>query len=249
MLIAPLLIGCFSAPKADADDTASRLDTAEGDTPVFVDIPASSFPMGCEVCDVDEAPVHTVALSAYTIGTYEVTVEQYGACVARGACEAVPEVGTTDGLPMTLLTWEQAEQFCSAEGRRLPTEAEWEYAARGDDGRRYPWGDAAPDCTLAASRPCTGGLEAVGQHPDGVGPFGLHDMAGNAWEWVADYYAADYYAVSPTEDPEGPSTYGLRVVRGIDLYSNADALRASNRTFAIPDGRSAMVGFRCVGDL
>lgn len=205
--------------------------------------------MGCDAagCDADEAPVHTVNLSAYTIGRYEVTVEAYVACVDAGGCDAVADQVTTGTMPMTLVTWAQADQYCDWHGLRLPTEAEWERAARGDDNRRYPWGDEPPDCDRVATRACDGGLGLVGQHPTGAAPAGLEDLAGNAWEWVSDYYAADYYAESPTDDPTGPTTFGLRAVRGIDLYSNVDALRASNRTFAIPDGRSAMVGFRCAG--
>lgn len=230
----------------DSGDTADSGENGvvEGET---VAIPGGTFAMGCDDCDADEAPVHTVTLSAFTIDRYEVTVGQYTACVEAGACEApLGEVGG-EHHPVTGLAYDEVEAFCAWRGMSVPTEAEWEFAARGDDGRRYPWGDAAPDCTLAAQRACTGGLEPVGGHPSGESPFGVADLSGNAWEWVSDYYDPDYYVDSPTENPPGGPAGGLRTVRGVDLWSDAGVLRASNREYAIPDGRSVVVGFRCAG--
>lgn len=117
-------------------------------------------------------------------------------------------------------------------------------------GRRrapLPLGVDAPDCNLAASRACDGGLVPAGTHPAGASPFGAEDLAGNAWEWVSDWYDPDHYATSPTENPTGAEPGGRRTLRGVDTWSDPTALRASNREYAISDARGPLVGLRCVG--
>lgn len=211
-----------------------------------ISIPGGSFSMGAGDEDADESPAHAVELSAFRLDRWEVTVGDYRACTAEGACAAVA-TEANDDLPMTGVAYEEAEAFCGWRGRALPTEAQWEYAARGEDGRRYPWGDEEPDCTLAGQRTCTGAVDPVGSHPEGASPFGVEDLAGNAWEIVADWYDADYYAVSPKIDPAGGESGGLRTLRGVELWSDPAVLRASNREYAIPTARSVLVGFRCAG--
>lgn len=235
-----LLLACLP-PEADsgADTGAAPAPEAE------VSIPAGTFTMGCDTCDPDEAPTHEVSLSAYALSSTEVTARQWAACEAARACPAASVPAPVPDAPVTGVTFEEAEAYCAWKGMRLPTEAEWERAARGPDATRWPWGEDAPDCERVASRACDGGLARVDAHPDGASAEGALGLVGNAWEWVSDLYDPDYYASSPTEDPAGATRSGLRTVRGIDSWSDPDALRPSNRTYAIPDASGPLVGFRC----
>jgi formylglycine-generating enzyme required for sulfatase activity len=217
----------------------------------LVDIPGGAFAMGCDPtahpeCDADEAPVHTVTLSAFRIEATEVTVAQWRACVDAYACGALPGALGADDEPVVAVTVDVAEGYCAWQRRRLPTEAQWERAARGPDGGLYPWGDDEPDCDRVASRECDGGVTPVATHPAGVSPEGVYDMAGNAWEWVSDGYIATYYSASPATDPEADLPGGEGVLRGVDSWSSPAALRATNREMAISDAASSAVGFRCV---
>lgn len=217
----------------------------------LVDIPPGSFLMGCDSsvhpeCNADEAPLHLVELSAFRIEATEVTVGQWRACMNAFACAKLPGELGADNEPIVGMTVESAEGYCRWKDRRLPTEAEWERAARGPEGGLYPWGDHAPDCERAASRTCGGGLVPVSTHPAGVSPEGVYDMAGNAWEWVADGYDAEYYANSPLSDPRANVPGGQRIVRGADSWSDMTILRSTNRQMAIPSASSPLLGFRCV---
>ena len=227
-------------------------------------IPAGSFRMGCdnnnsaESCLSSEQPLHTVTLSAYYVDKYEVTNARYKVCVDAGECTApqdmdsytrIPYYGTSTyaNYPVIHVTWRQASAFCAWEGKRLPTEAEWEKAARGSiDTRKYPWGNSAPDGTLLNYNENVGDTTPVGSYPSGASRYGVWDMAGNVWEWVNDWYDRSYYSLSPTSDPQGPATGAQRVVRGgaWDYYDN-DA-RSARRFYSYPDswfGYSR--GFRC----
>ena len=218
-----------------------------------VEVPAGAFVMGCEAggagCANDASPAHEVELSAFHIDRLEVQVGDYRACMEAGACgppmmpERLPE---DPAMPVTWVSLAQAEAFCAWRGGRLPTEAEWEKAARGDDERPYPWGEAEPDCALAAMPSCGDRLQVAGAHPEGASPYGALDMAGNAWELVSDYYDASYYGESHDKDPQGPDATGLNVVRGTSLYTDPSSLNVTRRQISVGSAGSALAGFRCV---
>jgi formylglycine-generating enzyme required for sulfatase activity len=177
----------------------------------------------------DHLQTHTVSLSPYFLDAYEVTVARYRACVSAGAC-AEPRLDATQGctytsaagarelFPVTCVNWSDADTFCAWDGRRLPTEAEWEFAARGEAGRKYPWGDdfECNRAVLSGSAQCAehaGQLpKRVGSTPRGVSPEGVYDLAGNAWEWVHD--RAGGYSAADQQDPTGPLSGTSRVQRG-----------------------------------
>ncbi len=233
-------------------------------------IPAGSFQMGCdssnpaETCSSDEQPLHTVTLDAYSIDKYEVTNARYKACVDAGGCTAPqsvnsytrsPYYGTSTyaDYPVILVNWHQASAFCAWAGGRLPTEAEWEKAARGSsDTRKYPWGNSAPDCTklnyYSYNGYCVGDTSRVGSYPSGASPYGVMDMAGNVWEWVNDWYSSSYYSVSPSVNPQGPATGVDRVLRDGSWSGNDDYVRSAFRSGFSPGYWSLIGGggFRCV---
>jgi formylglycine-generating enzyme required for sulfatase activity len=233
-------------------------------------VPAGEFTMGSENGDNDERPVHTVYLDAFYMDKYEVTNARYAACVAAGACTPPHKMSSSTrssyygspqyaDYPVINVDWYQAQAYCEWRGARLPTEAEWEKAARGTDGRVYPWGNAFDGTKLNfcdvncpfdwANRSVNDGYEdtaPVGSYESGRSPYGIYDLAGNVWEWVADWYDANYYAVSPSRNPLGPSSGSHRALRGGSWYhNNEDLVRASNRHWDAPDDWDDGIGFRC----
>ena len=148
-------------------------------------------------------------------------------------------------MPAGCVNFQQAKDYCEFAGRRLPSEAEWEKAARGSEGAVFPWGDDAPDCTLANMAGCSDGLSPAGSLEAGASPYGALDMAGNVVEMVADWYDASYYESSPAMDPPGPSSGEKYVGRGGGYRSEAPWLRASKRDWYDLTDSAASLGFRC----
>ncbi len=191
---------------------------------------------------------------------------QYDVCVRAGHCD-------TDGLdsspkcnlnrhdrqdhPINCVSWRQANTYCQWANKRLPTEAQWEKAARGNKERTYPWGEEPASCRYAVMNEGRAGCNKGGTWPvgsrlkadagAGTGPYGTVDLAGNVWEWTADWYDKEYYTHSPTKNPPGAPKGTFRVIRGGGwLFGNAPTLRASNRDRVSPDTQEATIGFRCV---
>lgn len=242
------LAGCALLPVESGD---TRTSSTDGMVEIYV--AAGTFLMGSAADDPaakpDEFPQHVVDLDAFWIDKTEVTNSQYALCVEQGACDP-PLHSRRFGLselaehPVLGVTWYEAQAYCAWAGRRLPTEAEWEKAARGDDGRIYPWGNDPPTAARAAYD-LKDGTRPVGSFPDGASPYGALDMAGNAWEWVADTYHPDYYAVSPDRNPPGPpESVNNRGVRGGAWNTAPFTMRAANRFWSFPR-RDYFDGFRC----
>jgi formylglycine-generating enzyme required for sulfatase activity/predicted Ser/Thr protein kinase len=217
--------------------------------PDMVHVPAGEFTMGSNEGESDEQPVHTVYLDAFYIDKTEVTNTQYRACVEAGSCDAPSDTIYCDDAdyaqhPVVYVNWNDADAYCRWAGKRLPSEAEWEKAARGTDGRTYPWGEGV-DCDHAQYRGCGGQTVPVGSRPKGASPYGTLDMAGNVYEWVADWYGEDYYSRSPGRNPSGPDFGEYRVLRGGSWISVPDDVRGANRAWYVPVSRFNGRGFRC----
>ena len=251
----------------------------------MVSIPAGEFVMGSDNTDPDsfsdEYPEHVVNLSGYEIDVYEVTNGEFAEFLnAYGSNESPEGYEMLDAYdpdqhiywdgsswyveggyadhPVVEVTWYGANTYCDYNGKRLPTEAEWEKAARGGcevggapgacedpaDERTYPWGEGI-DCDHANYYGCEGGTTPVGSYPLGVSPYGPYDMAGNVWEWVKDWYDGDYYDYSPYQDPQGPVSGMCRVLRGGAWYFGASGLRVALHLDGYPDVSSSVLGFRC----
>jgi len=210
-----------------------------------------------------EEPVHKVYLDAFYIDKHEVTQENYDKCVEAGKCRANMKYDGFTGAkqPVVGVSWKDAKTYCEWAGKRLPTEAEWEKTARGTDGRMYPWGNefdgkkanfCDKNCKLGrALKDQDDGYAKtapVGSYPEGASPYGALDMAGNVWEWTADWYDGDYYKNSPAKNPKGPDTGTLRVLRGGGWNSSTNNLRTSNRYGYNPLYQGDNKGFRCSRD-
>jgi formylglycine-generating enzyme required for sulfatase activity len=238
--------------------------------PDRVSFPAACVALGCRpgdaACEAAESPRHHVCLGPFALDRAEVTVEAYQRCVAAGACPArgrgpsCNAPGPERALhPANCVPWTAARDYCAWAGGRLPTEAEWERAAGGAEGRLYPWGSQAPDARLAVAHAhdVPPGTAPVCSRPAGRTPEGLCDLAGNVFEWVADAYdAAAYRALAPdVRDPRGPcggafpcQVAARRVLRGGGFALSGHLLRASARSSEAPDRADlAWVGFRCAG--
>jgi formylglycine-generating enzyme required for sulfatase activity len=225
----------------------------------MVHVPAGEFVMGDDGGEEDERPARRVWLDGFFIDRTEVTQADYARCVAAHACQPATRYPdpTSPRHPVVGVSWNDAVAFCRFAGKRLPTEAEWEKAARGVDGRRYPWGNE-PDCTRAnfgnfqGEGTCEGRNpgrpEPVGSRREGRSPYGADDLAGNVWEWVADWYRFDYYRDAPARNPAGPPRGEGRVLRGGACCSMFVLPRAANRLRFAPTYRDGDIGFRCARD-
>lgn len=222
------------------------------------------YRMGAEEGDLYASetakPIHTVDLNPYTIDLYEVTNQEYAECVSAGKCQEPSETDSATRsdyypdyahFPVVNITWQDASDYCAYVGKRLPTEAEWEKAARGTtDYRRYSWGSGSPrDYLMNIGSTGVADTEQVNSHTAGYSPYGVADMTANVSEWVSDWYSADYYSVSPTKNPAGPDSGTQKVVRGDSFASSLTSIHITNRIGMDPEEYSSSVGFRCVQDL
>jgi serine/threonine-protein kinase len=232
-----------------------NLSTQFGDDEfmTFVHVPAGEFWMGSDddYAKICERPMHQVYLDEFWIGLTPVTNIQYAAYCQDVGIKHRFNIDKGDH-PVSNITWLDANDFCSwltevsDDLIRLPTEAEWEKAARGIDGRKYPWGNQNPTCSLANYYRCRGDISAVGRCPDGASPYGALDMAGNVWEWVADLYGLNYYSRSQNKNPIGSTVGTDRVLRGGSWDVDEKGLRVSNRIGYNPGIASHIIGFRCL---
>ncbi len=231
----------------------------------WVRIPAGEFEMGDDknIGEADERPLHKVHLNEYYISKYEVTFEQYDKfCDETGRKKPSNEIYGHKFLPrgkfpVVNIMWNDAKAYCdwlsqkSGRNIHLPTEAQWEKAARGTDKRIYPWGDQSPDSNLANwntnnndNKP-----QIVGSHPDGNSPYGICDMAGNVWEYCSDWYEANYYSVTPYNNPPGPSNGLWKIVRGGSFRRSEGACRSSFRGGNYRSFYHGSIGFRPVMEM
>ena len=255
--------GCGSkTPPTDASsgDTWTR----PADKMVMVYVPEGEFEMGSAELGEETNPVHEVALDGFWIDRTEVTNAQYQRCVEAGECDPPEgEVGlgdrehygqsAYDDYPVSYTTWPQAEAYCTWTGGRLPTEAEWEYAARGPEGFKYPWGDSEPNEALLNYDGNVDDFTEVGSYPEGASWCGALDMAGNTSEWVADWGAIGVrYPAERQVNPTGPPSQGsfvAKVVRGGAFEDISVLVRSAFRFFSGSDrGFTEGFGFRCAKD-
>jgi formylglycine-generating enzyme required for sulfatase activity len=215
-------------------------------------VPHGNFIMGSDTGDTDERPVHTVYLDDFHIDKYEVTNAFYKTCVTEGACYEPKDTSNYASSqyadhPVVYVDWNMAKTYCKWRGADLPTEAQWEKAARGTRGGTYPWGEGI-DCSNANYLGCSEGTTSVTTHQGGISPYGVYDMAGNVWEWVEDWYFESYYSNSQMENPPGPDSGDLRVVRSGAWNQDAINVRASFRNAKAPAITDNDIGFRCALD-
>ena len=228
---------------------------AEVDGAPLVLIPAGAFLMG----DDEESPRREIYLDSFHLDRYEVTVGRYGKFLEVSGNSRKPDdwpashLALVDDFAVVGVSWHDADGYCRWAGRRLPTEAEWERAARDVDQRKYPWGSNEPAAAharfaiSATTAPYPEGISKVGSHPDGASAAGIHDLAGNAAEWVRDWFAPGI-SRAQTRNPQGPDHGTGRVVRGGGWMDPAARITTTKRMYLDPDQRAADIGFRCARD-
>jgi formylglycine-generating enzyme required for sulfatase activity len=223
--------------------------------------PGYALPGMPDIMDPSETPLREIFIDAYFVDKFEVTVRDFETCVSYGTCKhqnyrtqadyPLCNYGNPDRLdyPMNCVTLSGATDYATFVAKRLPTEAEWEKAARGTDGRKYPWGNDTPDCSYlnfaSSNKTCVGDMVPVGSYPKGVSPYGAYDMAGNVWEWVSDWYGSDYYKNSPATNPTGPDSGTYRANRGGSFGTVSANCRTAARWFSY-NSYHYTLGFRLV---
>lgn len=258
----------FTSPDLDSTATPTSVSfipnidstlISEKDGMNLVYVPAGEFIMGSDDGYARERPIHTVYLDNYWIDQTEVTNAMYAKCVEDGECTPPAFIRSSkrnsyygnsqfNDYPVIWVSWNQANVYCEWADRRLPTEAEWEKAARGTNGSTYPWGEAIPNANLLNLNRGTGGdTSEVGSYPAGASVYGVLDMASNVWEFVNDWYDENYYANSPSLNPQGPSSGQDKVLRGGTWYLDDILLRSAMRSGVGDPSNSSysIVGFRC----
>jgi len=286
-LLILISVACSNNDSLQATETMLPSDPASSPTSVETDlstlliddqgvsmalVPAGPFEMGSNDGAEDEGPVHTVILDDFYMDQYEVTNSQYAICLDAGACDPTTDTTAFESsysrrvyygnpefadYPVIYANWYEAQKYCEWRGARLPTEAEWEKAARGGlDRKNYPWGNETPSCEIGAANGARFDDDGVCNDIDtqkvgsySANGYGLYDMAGNVWEWVSDFYDENYYANSPTENPTGPEDGSFPVVRGGSWNNQAKQLRVSDRRFNDPKSGALDSGFRCARDV
>jgi len=241
------------------------------DSSVMVHVPAGDFFMGSSDSDAsadgDEKPMHSVSLDDFWIDKHEVTNEQFARFLNEKGNQEEDGVSWMnvedessnivyqggqyrsrsryEDHPVTYVSWYGAKSYCQWAGKGLPTEAQWEKAARGTDGKIWPWGNDWNEDKANSKDAGPGHTTTVGSYPDGASPYGCMDMAGNAWEWVADRYQRDYYQTAPNRNPQGPDQGVPRVLRGGSWALPQRLTRCAGRFGLIPSVRRNYLGFRC----
>jgi serine/threonine-protein kinase len=261
LFILALIAGCSSKPVCKEGKVG----------PGMVFIPAGEFIMGDDEGDDDEKPERAVFLDEFCIDKYEVTNAQYKECVDAGDCNPPARTSSPSHLsyydnpefdyyPVIWVTWDDAQTYCQWGGKRLPTEAEWEKAARGTDERLWPWGDSEPDASKLNLCDVNCAYEwkeshlddgysdtaPVGSFEAGKSPYGVYNMGGNVREWTADWYVPDYYVDAPDRNPPGPSSGIGMVLRGGSWRSNIPVARSTYRLWYDAQVKDEYIGFRCV---
>lgn len=252
-----LLVSTLTPPVFPSSPDISSTITPDIITMMYV--PEGNFTMGSDNGDPDERPVHVVYLDAFWIDQTEVTNAMYAKCVFAGVCKEPSnkrsnthpnyyENSEFNNYPVIYVNWNMATTYCTWNAKRLPTEAEWEKAARGTDGRTYPWGEGI-NCDKAnyydGNNYCVNDTTKVSRYFNSVSPYGFYDMAGNVWEWVSDWYDRTYYQKSPSWNPLGPDLGSSRVLRGGSWYYDEIIVRSASRGWKDPIYNDSNIGFRC----
>lgn len=249
-------------PAADAQLDRLRKLNKEAESVKPADAPMARIPEGPSGMGIDglqgledERPFHQIRLDAYAVDLYEITTARYAAFL-RVTGRQPPWLWESVNLeihgdrPVIGVDWHDADAYCRWAGKRLPSEAEWEKAARGTDGRSFPWGNQQPTPDLAnfalgARFSYSQALMPVGRYEKGKSPYGMYEMAGNVWEWVQDWYAGNYYERSPEVNPKGPDEGQLKVLRGGSWSELPKYLLTYGRFKLPPETRNSYTGFRC----
>lgn len=275
IVIGVILVGCGSSDKPKPTPPPALVPTPV--TPPseivdieMVDVPAGEFTMGCDssdsACQTNNS-IRKVYLDAYKIDKYKVTYRRYQECLDAGECTPLfAGSGCNAGMewnadhPVNCVNFQQAKTYCEYDNKTIPTEAQWAKAARGIDARRYPWGNEAPSCDLAViNRKVAGNsmgpgcgagtTQPVGSKPQGASPYGAMDMAGNLFEWTADWFDENVHQNTVYENPMGPAHGEHKVLRGSSwLMRTDDGIASVIRSGYSPLGQGYVVGFRCVSD-